>query len=313
MAAIIEELTGLTGAELDAFEGYVPGGYIGSVDENGKQVMYYRPPVLPEYELSDKVSYERFKELMREADEIIGGGSKYQEDKLLNYFGQVAMTYEDAVAEYEEMMKGDNLPESYLRLFSDYMGIDLAIIPVFVCVALWQADKRSRMEALVYSRKCSSPGVVLTRYFALICCMALPVLLTMFHAVISIIGLYPDVSLSFWGAFGDAILWLLPNITAVTALGALLTELMSPLVAIFAQGVWWYLALGSTELVGDISKFALIIRHNSLKHIGVFAAQYGEFLWNRWFYVVISAVLLMMTVLIYEWKRRGMRVENFKR
>lgn len=307
MAAIIEELTGLTRAELDGFEAYEMGGYRYTTDESGKQVVYYCPPVLPEYELSEEVSYERFKELMKQADDLIGGGSKYKEETLLQYFGNVAMTYEDAVAEYEEVMQADNLPQAYLRLFSDYTGITLAVIPVFVCVALWQLDKRSRMEELVYSRKRSSLGVVLTRYTALVACMAVPVLLTMLHAVISIAGLYPEHSISFGGAAGTALLWLLPNITAVTALGAFLTELVSPLLAIFVQGAWWFMALQSTDLVGGITRFGLIIRHNSMGSIALFEAQYGNFLWNRCFYLVLSAALLLFTVLLYEWKRRGWR------
>jgi len=312
IAAIIEELTGLTRPEMEGFENYQPGGYYASLDENGEQVMYYRPPVLPEYELSGEVSYERFKELMREAEEIIGKGSQYGEEKLLRDFGNVEMTYEDAVAGYEELMEGDNLPKMYLRLFSDYAGIDLAILPVFVCVALWQLDRKSRMEALVYSRKRSSFDIVLTRYLALVCCMAVPVLLTLLHTVISITGLYPGQTLSFVGAIGDTLLWLLPSITAVTALGALLTELVSPLIAIFVQGAWWYLALESTELVGDITRYALIIRHNSMGNIPKFVAQYGDFVWNRWFYAGVSAVLLFLTVCLYEWKRRGNRTFDLK-
>lgn len=308
IAVIIEELTGLTKAEMEGFENYEPGGYYAEMDENGKQVMYYRSPVLPEYELSEAVSYERFKELMREAVEIIGKGSSYEEEKLLRDFGNVEMTYEDAVAEYEELMKEDNLAKSYLRLFSDYAGIDLAILPVFVCVTLWQLDKRSRMEPLIYSRKRSSLSLVLTRYLALVCCMAVPVLLTLLHTVISIVGLYPEQTLSLGGAVGDTLLWLLPNITIVTALGAFLSELISPLIAIFVQGAWWYLALESTELVGDITKFAMILRHNSMASIHIFEVQYGDFVWNRWFYVILSVGLVILTVGLYEWKRRGNRI-----
>ncbi len=308
IAAVIEELTGLTKAELDSFEDYEMGGYFSTIGENGRQEMYFQPPVLPEYELSSTVSYKRFKELMGEADEIIGGGSKYKEETLLQYFGKVPMTYEDAVEDYEELMSEDNLPKAYLRLFSDYAGIDLAIIPMFVCVALWQLDRRSRMEALVYSRRSSSLKIVMTRYAALICCMAVPVLLTLLHTVVSMVRLYPELSIPFGKAVGDTLLWLLPSITVVTALGAFLTELVSPLIAIFVQGAWWYLALESTDLVGDITKHALIIRHNSLGSIRLFEAQYGNFMWNRWFYVGISLVLLLLTILVYEWKRRGNRI-----
>ena len=164
------------------------------------------------------------------------------------------------------------------------------------------------MEALVYSRRSSSLKIVMTRYAALICCMAVPVLLTLLHTVVSMVRLYPELSIPFGKAVGDTLLWLLPSITVVTALGAFLTELVSPLIAIFVQGAWWYLALESTDLVGDITKHALIIRHNSLGSIRLFEAQYGNFMWNRWFYVGISLVLLILTILVYEWKRRGNRI-----
>lgn len=306
MAAIIKELTGLEKKTLDEFEGYEMGGYMYRTDESGKEEVYYHPPVLPEYTLSESISYEHFKELMQAADELIGGGSAYAEDSLLRYFGEVAMTYEEAVAEYEELLLGDNLPQAYLRLFSDYAGIDLAIIPVFVCVFLWQMDKRSRMEDLIYSRKRSSLSLVLTRYAALVSCMMVPLLLTLLHTCLSMDRLYPEMPLSFGKAVGTAVLWLLPSVTVVTALGALLTELLSPLIAIFAQGAWWYLALESTELVGEITKFKLMIRHNSLGNLAEFEAQYGEFIWNRWFYLVLSLALLLLTVLVYEGKRRGL-------
>ena len=306
MAAIIKELTGLDKKTLDEFEGFEMGGYMYRTDEEGKQVVYYKPPVLPEYTLSESLSYERFKELMQEADELIGGGSAYEESSLLRYFGEVDMTYEEAVVQYEELVSDNNLPQAYLRLFSDYAGIDLAIIPIFVCVSLWQMDKRSRMEALIYSRKCSSTTLILTRYAALVSCMLLPILLTMLHTCVSILGMYPEMSLSLSKAVGTAVLWLLPNVTVVTALGALLTELVSPLIAIFVQGAWWYLALESTELVGDITKFKLIIRHNSLRNLAEFEAQYGDFIWNRCFYLVLSVVIVLLTVLIYEGKRRGL-------
>ncbi len=305
MAAIIEELTGLSKEELDGFEGYEMGGLFGGRDADGNEIMYYKAPVLPEYELMETVSYERFKELMRQADDIIGGGSKYKEETLLTYFGTVPKTYEEAVADYEELMKGNNLPKSYLRLFSDYAGIALAIIPVFVCVALWQLDKRSRMEALIYSRKISSLKLLIARYGALVCCMAVPVLLTLLHTVIEIAWLYPAMEISFGGAVGMTLLWLLPSITVVTALGAVLTEVVSPLLAIFAQGAWWFLALESSGLVGDITRFCLIVRHNSMGRIATFEAQWESFVWNRCFYLGLSAVLFLFAVLIYEWKRRG--------
>ena len=304
VAAIIEELTDLTRQEMDSFEDYAMGGYFASVDENGKESIVYRPPVLPEYELKD-VSYEHFKELMEQADEIIGGGSDYEVDTLISNFSGVPMTYEDAVKSYEILMADNNLTEGYLRLFCDYFGIDLAILPVFVCVSLWQQDKKNRMEALIQSREISSVKLLLTRYLALLACMMIPVLAMGLHAVSSIRGLYPELNLFFGSAIGMSALWLIPELMVVIALGALLTEVVSPLIAIFVQGAWWYMALEMKALTGDITKYALILRHNSLGDAALFQSQYDSCVWNRCFYFIVSVVLFAVTAFCYERKRKG--------
>ena len=161
-------------------------------------MVVYKEAVLPEYHLSEDISYAHFKELMAQADEIIGKGSKYSEKYLVNNFSHIPMTYEEALAEYEELMDDHNIANGYMRFFCDYLGIDLAIIPVFVCGGLWQMDKRSRMEQLIYSRKISSAKLIITRYLALICCMAVPVALTFFHAMIGLHNLYPEKNSIWW-------------------------------------------------------------------------------------------------------------------
>ncbi len=305
IADIIEELTDISRTELDHFTGYEPGGYYGQTDENGNMMMAYREAVFPEYHLSEDISYEHFKELMTRADEIIGKGSKYGEKYLVSNFSQVPMTYEDALAEYEELMDEHNIATGYMRLYCDYLGIDLAIIPVFVCVGLWQLDKRSRMEQLIYSRKISSAKLIVTRYLALVGCMAVPVALTFFHAMIGLHNLYPEKNIYFGEAAGLVIMWLLPSITIVVSVGALISELLSPFWAIFLQGVWWYAALGMNELTGSITKYTLIIRHNNLGKTRLWEQQFGDFIWNRTGYFILSLVLVGLLIFVYEKIRKG--------
>lgn len=305
IADIIEELTDISRTELDHFTGYEPGGYYGQTDENGNMMMAYREAVFPEYHLSEDISYEHFKELMTRADEIIGKGSKYGEKYLVSNFSQVPMTYEDALAEYEELMDEHNIATGYMRLYCDYLGIDLAIIPVFVCVGLWQLDKRSRMEQLIYSRKISSAKLIVTRYLALVGCMAVPVALTFFHAMIGLHNLYPEKNIYFGEAAGLVIMWLLPSITIVVSVGALISELLSPFWAIFLQGVWWYAALGMNELTGSITKYTLLIRHNNLGKTRLWERQFGDFIWNRTGYFILSLVLVGLLIFVYEKIRKG--------
>ncbi|MDE7223843.1 MAG: ABC transporter permease, partial [Acetatifactor sp.] len=240
MRAILEELTGLSGEEIDGFEGYQEEGiYYEGMDENGNPITQYRELIVPEYSIPEDLTYEHFCELMDRADKLIGGGSSYAAKTLASYFGKAPMTYEEAQQEYEALMAPGELGKAYLRLHCDYMGIDLAVMPVFVAAALWQLDKRARMQSLIYTRKSSSIQIVGTRYLAMVSCMTIPVLLTLLYTVFITNELYPQMQISWGSGLGMSLLWLLPDILSVSALGALLTELFSPLLAIFLPVVWW--------------------------------------------------------------------------
>ena len=123
LAEIISEVSGITVQELDSFEGFEQGGYI--MDENG--YFLYQEPVLPEINIPANLTYERFRELMREADQIIGSGSKYSDVFIIENFSLVPKTYEDALAEYEQFLNEDKITRAYARLYCDYLGIDVAI------------------------------------------------------------------------------------------------------------------------------------------------------------------------------------------
>ncbi|MDE7224993.1 MAG: hypothetical protein K2O34_14600, partial [Acetatifactor sp.] len=101
------------------------------------------------------------------------------------------------------------------------------------------------------------------------------------------------------------LLWLLPDILSVSALGALLTELFSPLLAIFLQGVWWFLSLNRTTLTGEVARFGLQVRHNSLKGAALWQSQEGSFVCNRLALVALALLCLALATWLYECKRKG--------
>lgn len=306
MRSVLEELTGLSGEEIDGFEDYLEAGFRGEgLDENGDPVLFYQEMVLPEYSLPDSLTYERFCELMGKADDLIGGGSSYAVGTLASYFGRAPMTYEEALEEYEAIMAPGELGRAYLRLHCDYMGIVLAVMPVFVAAALWQLDRRARMQSLIYTRKSSTVRIVGTRYLALVCCMCVPMLLTLIYTVYKVGGMYPQMSIGWGSGLGMALLWLLPDILAVSAVGILLTELFSPLLAIFLQCVWWFLSLSGTKLTGDVRVFGLQVRHNSLTQTILWQSQERNFLYNRLLLTALALLCLGLSMWLYERKRRG--------
>ena len=73
MAEIITEITGITKEQLDSFDNYEENGNI--INQNGEMV--YIESEIPEINIPESLTYEHFRELMRKADKIIGGGSKY--------------------------------------------------------------------------------------------------------------------------------------------------------------------------------------------------------------------------------------------
>lgn len=325
MADIISELTGWTREELnnlwedekDAFEedgtSYFEIGAqdgIREVDDNNFVVGGVGNPVEKksshlEYSLSEDITYERFRELMREADDLIGGGSRYSDKYIVFNFSQVPKTYEEAMEEYRQLVDEDKITGGYARLYCDYIGLMLGILPVFVAVSLMQLDRKARMEQLVYSRRISSAKLIFLRYAALVTVMLLPVIITAAMAQAKVMGFYPGAGMDMFAFARYTVIWLLPSLMITAAVGMLFTELASGLLAILLQGAWWFIGMFSAALSGDIGKFDLTVRHNSLYELNEFLGEYGDFLWNRAFFTVLAILLVTLTAVIYEQKRRG--------
>ena len=306
MAEIITEITGISQQELDNFSDFEEDGLTMIPDGNGGYMPVVKEAVLPEINIPDTMTYERFRELMRKADKIIGGGSDYSDDYIVDNFSRVPRTYEDALADYNALFEKDKVTGAYARLFCDYLGIIVSIRPVFAASALVNADSKSRMEQLVYSRKISSAKLVFSRFAALSVMLAIPVIVLSAAATFQVMKLNPNESIDIFAIPRMSVCWLLPNILFSTALGMFMTEIVSPLIAVFAQGVLWFASvMMSIELTGGIGRFTLVCRHNSLYDRTVFIDDLNKFVFNRIFYTVISLAIIILTAWIYSMKRKG--------
>lgn len=261
----------------------------------------------PEYEIPGNLTYECFREQMRAADDLIGGGSRYSDQYIVHNFSQMPKTYEEALEEYEQLVEEDGVTGGYARLYCDYVGMMLGILPVFVAVSLMQLDRRARMEALIHSRRASSAAVISARFAALVSVMFLPVIVTAVVAQVKVMGYYPGMQMDVFAFARYAVIWMLPSVMVTAAIGMVLTELAGGLVAILLQGGWWFLGIFSGALSGGIGKFCLTIRHNSLYKREIFMQQYGDFLFNRAFFTVLAIALVALAAVVYEEKRKGRR------
>ena len=131
--------------------------------ENGAviQMTGVNPPILAP---AEDLSYDKFLRYMKKADKIIGGGTSYAVDKIKNNAMTYA-TYEDAKKIYDASLYTDRISRGKARIFCDYIGIILGLLPVFLAVTRTLRDKRSMAREVIYARKASSVTIIAARYF----------------------------------------------------------------------------------------------------------------------------------------------------
>ncbi len=254
-----------------------------------------------------QVSYERFLELMTKVERLIGPGSNYSEEMLTEYYGQVEMTYEEALAAYEETIREDQVSRAFARLFCDYMGRMLGLYPAFVAVVFWRKDRRCHMQELVGSRQTATARLVITRYLALTTAALAPAMLLSFESLLPLMRYSAETGIAIdVFAFAKYILWwLAPTAMAVMALAMFLTILTRLSLAIPVALVWWLADSAASGLSGNIGVFTLMIRHNLLGGRQIIEENFTVICLNRGLLILVSCALVGLSVMAYERKRDG--------
>lgn len=303
IAEILREATGLNGRQ--DIEQRLENWYASQEQNTDTEIVLSNFMLEPVKGLS----YDRFIDLMEEADDILGGGSKYGE-AYRSGNAHEPMTYEDALAEYQSLVENDRISGGYARLFSDYMVIFLGILPVFLSVTRSLRDKRARMQELIYTRRCPSAVIIVSRYLAMIVMLIIPILVISGVPLIKCIkyGALNDLSIDLFAFVKYTFGWLVPTIMAALAVGMFLTELTGTAVAVLAQGIWWFISVFSSSiqsLDGGMYGWSLIPRHNTeLNWIG-YRNAYSQLAANRIFYTLFALTLVFLSALIYSQKRKG--------
>jgi hypothetical protein len=294
MSKIVAEVTGLSEDELKT----TVENYLSDVTAASDPIK-----VAP----AENLTYERFLELMKAADKLLGGGSNYS-SAFMQSNARVPMTYEDALQVYNKILEKDHLTGAYARLFCDYMGILLAILPVFIAVTRGLRDKRAKASEVIFARKVSSFSIIASRYLAMLVMLLLPVLLLSVNPLLQCISYGKSIgTLVDSLAFIKYILgWLLPTIMVSLSVGVFLSELTETAIAIFVQGIWWFVSLftGMANMQGGYG-WNLIPRHNTLLNYDRYRENFHTLLINRITYASIAIVLIMAALLVYEMKRKG--------
>lgn len=259
--------------------------------------------------VSSQISWEDFQNIMKKVENIIGPGSAYRKEELKSH-GAVEKTYEQASQEYYDVLQKDRVTGAYARLFSDYLGIILGILPAFFAVTRVVKEKRSKVQLVIYSQKANSFVIVLSRYVGMIVMLFLPVLLVSCFSLTQAVyvaksaGAAPDYFAYVKYCSG----WLLPTILFVTALSYLVAEWTESILSILVNGGVWFLAVFAGSSVSlQRAGWNLIPRFNTVGQYSQYTAMYPQLVKNRILYSVVSMLMVLLAVFIYERKRKGGR------
>ena len=260
---------------------------------------------IPELNVLDHVTVDEFRALMTETDNILGGGSQYSPEEIDGNFSLAPMSYEEALAEYNSLINDDRITNGYARLFCDYHGLFTAFLPVFLIVVYLSADKRSKMEPLIFSRSVSSAKIVLTRFAALVTAGMLPVLFTAVLANIRVIQFYGSEGIDHLAMFKYSFIWLLPTVIAVTGVDMLLMGLIHPIAVVILHFAYWFSSTFLSSLGEKFGIFDLIIRHNTVYDRQGFIDSLPTFTANRLFFTALGLVCAAVSVFVWKLRREG--------
>lgn len=255
--------------------------------------------------LREDLSYGEFEQVMEKVCEIVGSGSYYEKSSYERR-GVAALTYEEALEQYRELCEEDKVSGAQMRLFSDYACIFLAILPVFVGVSACLKDKRAKAAELIRSRSVSSAALIGCRYLANVVMCFVPVLLCALLMQMPCVyaagqaGIQADTL-----AFARySFLWLLPVIMVVLGAAFLLTEATETMLAIPVLLVWAFGSMFSAAtLTGDFG-WKLVTRWNTFGGYGKYVEELGQLYRNKGMYTALAVLLVLLTMAVYEKKRR---------
>ena len=303
VAACISRLCGMSQEEWEEAFAEYSDGYSVEYDELGRPIVEEKVPF--PIVTAPEITYEQFEEIMEEVAGIIGPGSDYEKEQLKGH-GVVEMTYEQALSEYENILYKDKISGAYARLFCDYMGIILGLLPVFFSTARVLRDKRSQIKEVVYAKKAETAAIVCSRYLGIVIMIFLPVLLLSFLPMSKSVyaAKMAGVSVDYLALVKYAIGWLLPTILFVTALAYMITELTEGFLTILVGVVVWFTAIFSADTLQWVG-WNLIPRFNSLGEYNLFSYLLPQLVKNRIFYTAAALVLLGLTLIVYGLKRKG--------
>lgn len=243
-----------------------------------------------------------------EIDTLLGGNTKYGanfRDK--NFYKTYSL--EDGLKSYKSIIENEYLTNTYARYYSDYMTILAGILPaVFGAFFLWK-DKKDKSQDLISSKQMSSFKYVTAKYIG-ICILFL--CLYLIFAIISTIcftafSINYKIDIDYFAFIKYTIGWIMPTVCITTATSIFLYLLfMNPIPSIAIELLIFFFS--SIDLYGNYYIYKPIIRFNEIGRYDFYKQNLENIIVNRFSMIVSSFILVVISSVIYESRRRGKKL-----
>ena len=100
--------------------------------------------------LAKDYTYPAFEKDMRKVEELIGKGSDFSKNVYLNQT-QRQLNYEEATKNFQTTLTKDRVSGAFARMTCDYLGLVLALVPVFIAATVVLRDKRAQSQLVIHS------------------------------------------------------------------------------------------------------------------------------------------------------------------
>ena len=211
--------------------------------------------------------------------------------------------------QHKEFYEEDKITGAFARYYCDSIALEVLLFPAFVIVVMVMNDRRHTVMELAYTKSISGFKLIFIRYLAVSVMMLVPILLLPVRSFIVLFqyanaaGYVIDIF-----AFPKYILgWILPTLLFVTALSMFLSVLTESFLSVLVMGVFWLFFRPSVGKItgGNYELFDFVIRHNTLKGYGRMMQQFDMLVANRLVITGTAILFALLSVWIYQIKRKG--------
>ncbi|MEK5332832.1 hypothetical protein [Lysinibacillus sp. FSL W8-0992] len=299
---IIEKATGISLEEISEISE--------KENKSANEFQMYAHQDFDYFPIAQDYSFQQFQEDMKKVVKIIGHGSDFEEAKY-KASAIKSLSYEEAHENFEMILKRDKVSGAYARLVCDYLGIILALVPVFLAATVILRDKRAQSQLVIYTKAISSVKLQTMRFLSTVVLIFIPVLLFSIMPALqaNLIAQKFNQSGDIWLFYQYILGWTLPSIIAVVGISFLITTLFGGITSVMVQVAIWFISIsvGSTNIVGKVG-FNLIPRFNNVGSTVIFEGIYQELVVNRILWACIGILCFFVSVIVYDYKRKGGKI-----